>query len=94
MLKGVRKNMIFIQLPKAKCFESAYFVIRPYLENGEQKQGEMIREANRIIGELGQDGKKKRTAKDVGWRVAFLCYGFFGGAAAVSVVWLLTLIFG
>ncbi len=28
MFKGIQKNVIFIQLPKSKYFESAYFILR------------------------------------------------------------------
>lgn len=90
MLKGLQKNMIYIQLPKGKYFESAYFVIRSRIGEREARHGEMVREANRLIGELGiVEPRKKRE----GGKVMFFVYGALAGTSAVALVWLVTLIF-
>lgn len=93
MLRGIQKNMIFVQTPKSKCFESAYFVIRAGRGDRGAVQGEMIREANRIIfdSELSS-GKKSPAAKRVARQKLKM---FFGGAlvgsGAVALLWLVTL---
>ena len=93
MLKGIQKNVIYIQLPKGKNFEAAYFVLRPRTAR-DQKPGEMVREANRIIlqmeprmAEAPVSGGKTRMG-----RGAFFLYGALAGSFGVAVAWLITLI--
>ena len=93
MLKGLHKNMIYVQLPKEKYFESAYFVIRSRIGEREARHGEMIREANRIIGEMGIADVRKKRESAFGGRISFLIYGVLAGASAVALTWLATLIF-
>ena len=95
MLKGVRKNMIFVRLPAGSCFESACFVVRNDRGEKEPRQGEMVREANRIIDESGLSEAKERRKKGGGARggFSFFLYGALTGMMSVAVAWLLTLIF-
>ena len=93
MLKGIRKNMIYVPLPKGKCFESAYFVVRSGVRDKDARQGEMVREANRIIGELELNpARKKRDQRGAKDRILFFLYGFLGGCFSVALVWLVTVI--
>ena len=92
MLKGIRKNMIFVQLPKEKCFEAAYFVMRAGIRDRSVKQGEMIREANRIIEDMSVDLNKKKEKSPKKDRIAFFLYGLIGGSFSVAVAWLVTII--
>lgn len=94
MLKGIQKNMIFIQLPKSNCFESAYFVMRSARPDREARQGEMIREANRIIyeSEITSKNKKSKFGK---WRkdkFLFFLYGTLSGALSVAIAWFIVLL--
>ena len=94
MLKGVQKNMIFIQLPKEKCFESAYFVIRSRSGDKEARRGEMVKEANRIVGEMlpESEEKRERGSRRSRGKAAFFVYGILSGMSAVAIAWLVTLI--
>ena len=47
MLKGVQKNFIMVKLPRSLHFEEAYFLMRSPQKNSHE--GEMIKEANRIL---------------------------------------------
>lgn len=90
MIKGVQKNMIWIQTPKSDCFEEAYFVVRKELQTERQKGNEMLREANRILTEheeMKQSGQKKRARRRDLWLV-FFC-GVFCGGFFVTLLWML-----
>ena len=86
--------MMLIQLPKEKYFESAYFVIRSDRQCREVKSGEMVKEANRIIGELeiGQDKNKKIARREKRSGFSSFMYGMLSGSLIVAFVWLITLI--
>ena len=87
MLKGVQKNVMRIKFPRGRYFEEAYFVIRR--TEGEIKDnGEMVREANRIIGEM-RPGSKRRGSRG---RAPRFFMGMTVGALFVSLIWLLTLL--
>lgn len=94
MLKGIQKNMILIQMPKGKYFEAAYFVIRSRALDKEARHGEMVREANRIIGEMGlvEESKKQQKAQGRRNKIMFFVYGVLAGAISVALAWLATLI--
>ena len=51
MHKGIQKNMIWIRTPESRCFEAAYFVLRPERDSETMRRGEMLREANRLLDE-------------------------------------------
>ena len=51
MLRGIQKNMIWVKTPESRFFESAYFVMRPAKMPKPPKEGEMLREANRLLSE-------------------------------------------
>ena len=90
MIKGVQKNMIWIQTPKSACFEEAYFVMRKELQAERQKGNEMLREANRILTEheeMKQSGKKTVARRRDLWLLYF--GGVFSGGAFVTLLWML-----
>ncbi len=90
MLKGIQKNVVYVQLPRGKYFEGAYFIMR---RGGgrETRQGEMVREANKIIMEMEPTRKKGIGAK-IRDRLCFFLYGALAGAILVALSWLVTLI--
>ncbi len=93
MLKGVQKNFIMIKLPKSLHFEEAYFLMRSPQKNS--REGEMIKEANRIISEAGlRSQKMKPSAIFRRDRILFFIYGALSGAASVATLWLGFLLFG
>ena len=91
MIKGIQKNMIWVQTPKSTCFEEAYFVVRRELCTERQKGNEMLREAHRILAEheeLQQEGKKGRGRKYEQW--LFFFGGVFSGGSLIAFFWMLS----
>ena len=86
MLKGIQKNVMVVKLTGSPVFESAFFVIRR--DAKEPKQGEMVREANRIICECDGRGRAGSKIMQKWERVMLVVYGALGGALAVACVWL------
>ena len=63
MHKGIQKNMIWIRTPESRCFEAAYFVLRPERGSETTRKGEMLKEANRLIDErAGREIAPKRRS--------------------------------
>ena len=86
MLKGIQKNVMVVKLSGSSFFESAYFVIRR--DGKEPKSGEMVREANRIIGECDMRGRSGSRMTRRWERVMLVLYGVLGGGFAVGCLWL------
>jgi hypothetical protein len=90
MIRGIQKNVIWVQTPKSGCFEEAYFVVRRERVAQKQKGNEMLREATRMIEECeGENAqvlaaKRKRTDR----LLTFLC-GMISGSLAATLVWLI-----
>jgi hypothetical protein len=88
MLKGVQKSVMLIKFPKGKYFEEAYFVVRR-IEKETKDRGEMVKEANRIIGDMqASSGIKSKLRKNSSTFWA----GMLVGSLSVALVWLLTLL--
>ena len=83
MIRGIQKNVILLKTPKNHYFESAYFVLRYDLSTREQKENDMIREANRIISESSFSiiGSKKHSEHTVRERKRSRSYCFCLGGA-------------
>ena len=86
MLRGCQKQMIVLQTPESRLFESAFLVLRRDI--AEAGQDDMIAEANRIIGN-GTHAKRRRRALRA-W-VPFLT-GVFLGVGVFALIYLLCLI--
>ena len=86
MLKGVQKNVMRIKFPRGRYFEEAYFVVRR-CEGEQRDNGGMVREANRIIGEMKPCSKKQARGRPSAFFI-----GMTVGALLVSIIWLLTLL--
>ena len=97
MIRGVQKNMIWVQTPKSQYFEEVHFVIRRGLSREDQRNGEMTREANRILAEHDgalQAGKKNRRAPgDLRAMIPFL-WGMLSGSLMVAALWIVTVVLG
>ena len=61
MLRGCQKQMIVLQTPESRLFESAFLVLRRDID--EAGQDDMIAEANRIIGNGSYAKKRRRTSQ-------------------------------
>ena len=93
MIKGIQKNMILVQTPNNRYFESAYFILRHDLSAKEQKENEMIKEANRIIDEnsaygSGQRKDMKKARRLSSWHFSF----WIGGAVGAFFTFLISLL--
>ncbi|MBE6668144.1 MAG: hypothetical protein E7607_07550 [Ruminococcaceae bacterium] len=88
MLKGVQKSVMLIKFPKGKYFEEAYFVVRRN-EKDTRDRGEMVKEANRIIGDMQTSSRKQGKA---GKNSSVFWTGMLVGSLSVALVWLLTLL--
>jgi hypothetical protein len=84
MLKGIQKNMIWVRTPESRCFEAACFVLRPR-RSGKEREGEMLREAERLIAE----GNGRRSEKRGGSRWLFFFLGAAAGATVPLGLWAL-----
>ena len=94
MIKGVQKQIVQVQIPNNRYFESAYFILRPDLKDRCATQTEMTREANRILCESELLGGRRRSGRSrtEKWLFPFLG-GVLAGGAAVSLIWIATLLF-
>ena len=88
MLKGVQKSVMLVKFPKGKYFEEAYFVVKRN-EKETKDKGEMIREANRIIGDMDESSKRKKTVRK---KLFYFWVGMLVGSLSVALVWLFTLL--
>lgn len=93
MLRGIHKNIISIQPPQSKYFESVWFVLRPDYRRENGRDRDMVREAGRILAE-GEKGMAppKGMARRPSGRLLFWV-GLGGGGAAASLLWFLVLLF-
>lgn len=78
MIKGCQKEMIVMQTQDSTLFESAYFILRR--QKLPPSKPDMVAEANRIIGGVGQLAAKKRR----GHRLWLFALGFLCGAALAA----------
>ena len=96
MLRGIQKNMIQVQTPKSRYFETAYFIVRAGTPSPSSKSasGEMLTEANRILAESNllsrRDSGKKRRLRE---KLYPYCCGVLTGASLVALAWLAALLF-
>ena len=88
MLRGCQKQMIVLQTPESRLFESAFFVLRR--EMGAVEQDDMIAEANRIVGSGYSLRKRGRCAALK--RVGPFLTGVLFGAGAFALICFLRLI--
>ncbi len=68
MLKGIQKNMIWVKTPESTLFESAYFVLRPTHPHRLPENGEMVREANRLVCESTRPEAGRHRRNRHHWR--------------------------
>ncbi len=84
MLKGIQKNMIWIRTPENRFFEAAYFVMRPGACSDTPREGEMLREANRLLAE----GTRKPLSRGEHrpWRRLIPFFAGLASGAALSLL--------
>ena len=87
MIRGLQKQIIQLTTPKSPYFEVVLFVLRPELVQLREHEGDMVREAQKILSEsapraatvkeLVHGEKKQRLAL---FLVGALCGGILCGA--------------
>ncbi len=99
MLRGAQKQMIVVRTHGNRVFEEAYFVIRRGAAETHTNEGDMLREANRII-EASLPPKARETPYPTtvpqssfrfGLAAGLIWFtlGFAGGAGLIGLLWLL-----
>ena len=90
MLKGYQRKLVMIRTKDSSIFESAFFILRSTALR-EERGGDMITEANRILED--NDQKKKRP-RSFSARHIFISLGigFALGSALVGTVWICVLL--
>lgn len=95
-MKGIRRQTMLLRTPDSRYFEEAQFILRAdfdaYTEadGSDGEEGEMLREANRILEETGfvvEMPKRRKKGKKLSCGVAMLLGGLCGGSA-VGLCWL------
>ena len=94
MLRGAQKQMIVVRTHGSRVFEEACFVIRRGAVQADADEGEMLREANRIIEtSLPPDPHVYREAqKESAWSgllsgLVWFSIGFSVGAGLIGLLW-------
>lgn len=90
MVKGCQRKTIHIKETGSRYFEEAYFILKAGIDESEDKCGEMIDEAMRIVGEslAVVSGKKKHRRRGYRSLVIFGA-GSLSGALIFFLVWVL-----
>jgi hypothetical protein len=92
MIKGCKKNVVYVRNMESDLFREAYFILSDDFEEKERSEPDMIAEANRIISEtpvasyFGMSpgmGKKKRSDRLDGVAKGFW---FMSGAFFASLI--------
>ena len=93
MIKGIRKNTVYLRLPKDKYFECAYFIIRAQ-GDGVSDDNEMIKAANRIIEGSDIPALKKAYGKRAERKKGFesFAFGMILGVLVTVLIWILTVV--
>ena len=52
MIKGCRKNVVYVRNTGSEIFEEAFFIVNDQLKNSVVKERDLINEANRLISEI------------------------------------------
>ena len=89
MIRGIQKNVIWVQTPKSQYFEEVHFIVRREAERDDSRNGEMAKEANRILAEANPQSKRPLKARTSRSSIAFL-WGMLSGSLLVAVAWILS----
>lgn len=76
MLRGCKRNMIVLHGTGSDLFEEAYFIVRE--EAGARSEGDMLKEAERILDRSREGRKAPSRGKLVAASLSFLGGGLLG----------------
>ena len=91
MLKGIQRQTVLIKTPENRSFEEVHFLMRSDLPPKESAENDLVREANRILEEIGFSNAKRRK-KGMRPLLAFLM-GILLGGSTVGTFWILFAVF-
>lgn len=94
MLRGAQKQMIVVRTHGSRVFEEACFVIRRGAVQADADEGEMLREANRIIetslppaANISRETPKGAAGTGLLAGIVWFFMGFSAGAGLVGLLW-------
>ena len=83
MIRGAQKRMVVLRTADSEFFEEVYFVLR---RNHDEREGDIIKEANRIIESAAGNKKRGGYLKNKLIFVSvFLCGGGVGALAMAAI---------
>ncbi len=89
-IKGCSRQMIVLNGTGSGMFETAYFIVKADADLHSRSQGDMMREANRIVEEYTFPVCRSGRGKSGGrgrWR--FFLAGAAAGGAVIGFLWFL-----
>lgn len=90
MIKGCQRKMIMIRGTGGSIYETAYFVMKPEGEYSAFDEGDMVKEALRIIGEnIPRQNHCTVNKKSLFCRMLVFLSGAVFGGGAVGILWLI-----
>lgn len=89
MIRGIQRNVIWVQTPNSQYFEEVHFIVRREIEPT-AAGGDMAKEANRILAEATEQ-KGRRRDRLTRSAIPFL-WGMLSGSLLVALAWLLSLL--
>lgn len=91
MIRGVQRKIIVIKGDKSSVFENVYFLLRNDISDANRSDGDILREANKIIAQNYSDKKRKKYEKRKKIRrgLAIFLSGLLLGALSMVSVWIL-----
>ena len=96
MIRGLQKQIIQLATPKSPYFEVVLFVLRPELVQAREHEGDMVREAQKILAESAPRSTKRQESErsDKKQRLAlFLAGSLCGGILCGAGIAFLTFLF-
>ena len=96
MIKGCKKNVVYLRNTESEVFEEAYFILSDDYESKQPSEPDMLAEANRIIAEspiaayFGLNAEKQRKrqgARSVNFSrgLWFVAGALFSSAIALMI---------
>lgn len=89
MLKGIQQQTVLVRTPESPYFEEARFLMRTERGDRFAKEDDLLREANRILEEIGFSSAGKRKKRKGIRRGAWFALGALCGGGGVGLLGLL-----
>ena len=90
-VKGIERRMVLIRTPENRCFEEAHLVLRADFYKEVCEEGDILKEANRILEECGYsaEGKRRKRKHRFGKQIGVFLLGALCGTAVGAAAVLL-----